>query len=63
MGFAEALYFIRGPTHVAQTDVWESRRDTLNLFQKTRRFNWKLVYGGGSSRDGDYLLRNRPPVG
>ena len=34
--FFFVLVFVRGPTHVTQTDVWVSRGDTLSFFQKTR---------------------------
>ena len=30
--------FIRGPTHITQTDVWVSSGDTLSLFK--RRGDW-----------------------
>ena len=28
------MYLIRGPTHIAQTDAWVSRGDTLSLFKR-----------------------------
>ena len=31
---ARSLCFIRGPTHVTQTDVWVSGGDTLSLFKR-----------------------------
>ena len=27
-------FFVRGPTHITQTDVWVSREDTLSLFSR-----------------------------
>ena len=37
--------FIRGPTHITQTDVWVSRGDTLSLFK--RRGDLIVVIGVG----------------
>ena len=29
-----AIWFVRGPTHITQTDVWVSRGDKLSLFKR-----------------------------